>query len=545
MSIELRVGGKYRLGQKIGQGSFGDIFIGVNVQTNELVGIKLESTKSKHPQLFFEAKLYKVLAGGLGIPYVRWYGVEGDYNVMVMDLLGPSLEDLFNYCGRRFSLKTTLMLADQMLRRIEYVHSKNFIHRDLKPDNFLMGMGKRGAQVFLIDFGLAKKYRDPKTHAHIPYREGKSLTGTARYASVNSHNGIEQSCRDDLEAIGYLLIYFLKGSLPWQGIVNQAKLTKYELISSKKRETTIPELCEGLPEEVAKYIEYCRGLGFDERADMLYLRKLLRERFIREGFRYDAQFDWIARKASLDARRAHPEAADSGGEASQQHRDAARGFPRNQENTNGFARRQQQQPQQRQEPQQQQRESALVRRHSSLVRRDHNPAKPHQTDRDQHPDRVKSAQRESWRDIRPRQQQMGHTDMPRSRTVNLPTSPNGVNRTVSPRREPSNTRRTDIQDRRDLGRPNPSDRRDYGQRTNTTDRRDAGRADGTDRTSRGRLSLHAEMERERAELERGQLTKSASDRSDGRSQSPANVRTEVRHDNPFGRRQPGVLAKLQ
>jgi len=125
--MELRVGGKYRLGRKIGSGSFGDIYLGINVTNNEEVAVKLESTRSKHPQLFYEAKLYKIIAGGPGIPYIKWYGVEGEYNVMVMELLGPCLEDLFNYCGRRFGLKTVLMLADQMLRRIEYIHSKNFI----------------------------------------------------------------------------------------------------------------------------------------------------------------------------------------------------------------------------------------------------------------------------------------------------------------------------------------------------------------------------------------------------------------------------------
>jgi len=294
--MELRVGNKYRLGRKIGSGSFGDIYLGTNITNNEEVAIKLESVKSKHPQLFYEAKLYKILAGGVGIPYVRWYGVEGEYNVMVLDLLGPSLEDLFNFCGRKFSLKSVLMLADQMLRRVEYIHSKNFIHRDIKPDNFLMGLGKRGNQVFLIDFGLAKKYRDPKTHQHIVYREQKNLTGTARYASIHAHLGKEQSRRDDLESLGYLLMYFNRGSLPWQGLKAPTKKQKYEKISEKKIGTPVDLLTKGYPEEFAQYLNYCRGLHFEDKPDYTYLRKLFRDLFVREGYKYDAMFDWTILK---------------------------------------------------------------------------------------------------------------------------------------------------------------------------------------------------------------------------------------------------------
>ncbi|KAF3664480.1 Casein kinase I isoform epsilon [Capsicum annuum] len=168
--MEPRVGNKFRLGRKIGSGSFGEIYLGANVQTNEEVAIKLENVKTKHPQLLYEAKLYKILQGGTGVPNLKWFGVEGDYNVLVMDLLGPSLEDLFNFCSRKMSLKTVLMLADQMINRVEFVHAKSFLHRDIKPDNFLMGLGRRANQVYVIDFGLAKKYRDSSTHQHIPYR---------------------------------------------------------------------------------------------------------------------------------------------------------------------------------------------------------------------------------------------------------------------------------------------------------------------------------------------------------------------------------------
>uniref|UniRef100_A0A3Q2PQ62 non-specific serine/threonine protein kinase n=1 Tax=Fundulus heteroclitus TaxID=8078 RepID=A0A3Q2PQ62_FUNHE len=290
--MELRVGNKYRLGRKIGSGSFGDIYLGSNIATGEEVAIKLECVKTKHPQLHIESKFYKMMQGGVGIPSIKWCGAEGDYNVMVMELLGPSLEDLFNFCSRKFSLKTVLLLADQMISRIEYIHSKNFIHRDVKPDNFLMGLGKKGNLVYIIDFGLAKKYRDARTHQHIPYRENKNLTGTARYASINTHLGIEQSRRDDLESLGYVLMYFNLGSLPWQGLKAATKRQKYERISEKKMSTPIEVLCKGYPSEFSTYLNLCRSLRFDDKPDYSYLRQLFRNLFHRQGFSYDYVFDW-------------------------------------------------------------------------------------------------------------------------------------------------------------------------------------------------------------------------------------------------------------
>jgi len=275
--------------------------------TGEEVAIKLESVKTKHPQLLYESKIYRILHGGLGIPNVRWYGIEGDYNVMVLDLLGPSLEDLFNYCGRRFQLKTVLMLADQLLGRLEYVHTKSFIHRDVKPDNFLIGLGKRQSVIHIIDFGLAKKYRDPRSHQHIPYRENKNLTGTARYASINTHIGIEQSRRDDLESLGYVLMYFIRGSLPWQGLKANTKKQKYERIMDRKMSTSTEQLCKGYATEFRSYFEYCRSLRFEDRPDYAYLKRLFKELFYRKGFQYDNMFDWTVLNLQQERSRMPPD----------------------------------------------------------------------------------------------------------------------------------------------------------------------------------------------------------------------------------------------
>ena len=188
------------------------------------------------------------------------------------------------------------MVADQIVSRVEFIQSRNFIHRDVKPDNFLIGTGKNQNLVYAIDFGLAKKYRDSKTGLHIPYREGKSLTGTARYASVNTHRGIEQARRDDLESVGYIMVYFLRGSLPWQGLKAKNMKEKYEKIKEKKINTDLSDLCLGFPPEIAKFIKYTREIGFEERPDYNLLKQLIKTMAENESIEFDFDFDWKKRK---------------------------------------------------------------------------------------------------------------------------------------------------------------------------------------------------------------------------------------------------------
>ncbi|KAJ6492579.1 casein kinase I [Mycena vitilis] len=295
------IGGKFILGKKIGSGTFGDIYIGTNTISGEVIAIKVEPVKTKYPQLEYESKVYRCLAGGIGVPFTRWFGTEGGYNILVLDLLGPSLEDLFNFCHRKFSLKTVLLLADQLISRIELIHSRNFIHRDIKPDNFLMGIAKRGNQVNIIDFGLAKKFQNPKTHVHIPFRENKRLTGTARYTSINTHLGVEQARRDDLESLAYAFFYFLHGGLPWQGLEAATKTEKYDRIMEMKMTTSTELLCRGFPDEFGIFLNYTRALRFDDKPDYKYLRKLFRDAFEREGYQYDYVFDWSVQHRAQEA----------------------------------------------------------------------------------------------------------------------------------------------------------------------------------------------------------------------------------------------------
>jgi casein kinase 1 epsilon len=285
---------RYVLLERLGNGTFGELYACVDSKTRAHFAVKLERLDCKLPQLNYEYKLYKMLFNHVNVPRVHFFGQEGMFNVMVMDLMGKSLAELFDANGRKFSLKTVLMLSDQLLCRLQELHSKGILHRDLKPNNIVIGnTNETLGTAFLIDYGLAKIYKTSK--GHVKYKERRKLTGTARYAALNAHLGKEQGRRDDLESLGFVLIYMLVGRLPWQGNHNaKTKAEMYSRIKSMKSRMTISELCANVPKEFATYLHYVRSLSFTAQPDYDFLRGLFASLFKRKKFEYDGRYDWTS-----------------------------------------------------------------------------------------------------------------------------------------------------------------------------------------------------------------------------------------------------------
>ena len=279
---------KYRCIKKIGEGSFGMIY---KCEYNgKTFALKFEDRINGQNLLENEATIMSYLKGP-NIPQTISFGYSGNYNILVMQLLGKSLEDLFEEY-KQFSIKTVCQLAIQMLNVLEYIHNKHIIHRDIKPDNFVMGADNLSYNLYLLDFGLAKKYRSSTTLQQYPMVNKKRLTGTARYASINALRGYEQSRRDDLEAVGYVLMYFLRGSLPWQGLQAKNKEERYKKILQRKIDTNSYDLCLGFPNEFERYVEYTKNMEYTEEPKYEMLRSNFLRVLKREQMNMDYIYDW-------------------------------------------------------------------------------------------------------------------------------------------------------------------------------------------------------------------------------------------------------------
>eukprot|EP01084_Bolivina_argentea_P130834 230983_1 len=306
--MNLRICGKWKLGRKLRKDSVHDWYEGTNINTGQQVIIKLEPSNSKNPTLYSEYKFYRLLSSydQVGIPLAYYAGKEGDFNVLVHEAFQNSLKQLLDK-QIQFTFKTILLIADQLLNAIEYIHSKLIIHRNLKPTNFVIPLnnGKK-TQIYIIAFNYGKRYKDPRTHRHIPLVTDKTyFTGSPEFGSINTHMGLEQSRRDDLEQIGYSLLWLMKGSLPWSISKNNYQTNNLRKIEPKignlKSSMSTEKLCKEFPIEFKMYLDTVREIKFEDKPDYLYLKQLFRKVFV--GYKLDTvdpnKFDWNMNKNQL------------------------------------------------------------------------------------------------------------------------------------------------------------------------------------------------------------------------------------------------------
>lgn len=263
----------------------GEVYLAKDLKYGHDVVAKTEPSCVTPSELEHEHRVLCQLDGIIGIPKVHWFGYGTRCNTLILDRLGPSLEDVFNSCHRSFCLNTIASIADQLVSLLsntftcvmivvqicclQRVHTRHIIHRDLQPGNILVGVGDKAHIIYLIDFSLSKQYRDPRTHIHIKPNDTSSFIGTLAFASINSHLGLELGRRDDLESLVYLLIYLVRGSLPW------VHLETMSAVLDMKRNTD--ELCRELPGEFRRMLDYLHGLAFQARPDYDYLQSLVRK----------------------------------------------------------------------------------------------------------------------------------------------------------------------------------------------------------------------------------------------------------------------------
>ena len=287
--------GKYKINKRIGIGSHSIIFSGININNQELVALKVQKKYIFLNEDIEKETYYLLQLKGYGIPKIKSFGYFGKYNILIEELLGKSLEELFKQNKNKeksIILKDMIMAGIQLIDRIEYIHSKNILHLDIKPTNFLVGY-KDPSLIYIIDFGLSKKYRSSRTGKHISFSKRKYFTGNIKYSSVNNMKGIIPSRRDDLESLGYMLIYLYKNTLPWEHIEAINKTDLATKLFNIKALIPMNTLCKNLPNEMTEYMTYTKSLKFDEKPNYSYLRKLFEIMLKKISNANDLKFSWI------------------------------------------------------------------------------------------------------------------------------------------------------------------------------------------------------------------------------------------------------------
>ncbi|KAL5084825.1 hypothetical protein Trisim1_011385 [Trichoderma cf. simile WF8] len=314
------INNRWRLDGLIGQGGFGSVYIATDLQTNQIVAVKLQnlppgsqSSPSQMDNLESESFYYTLLRNNPGIAThhengrQEKIGRQAAHEFMVYELLGPSLQTLFYRCGKKFSLKTTLMLADQLLERLELFDSHKIVHRDIKPDNFVMGFGKEnGKMVYILDLGLVGEYTKDEEVVVAP---SYAFCGTYYWAPIAAHLNRSQSPKDDLESLAYMLIYFASGSLPWQGCAkeNENDDTLSERVTRFKLGLPIKQICQGLPSPFARHLMYARSARYNHKPKYAELRAMYRRLMKRLGYKYDGVYDWDLLEDGGDSMQHGPE----------------------------------------------------------------------------------------------------------------------------------------------------------------------------------------------------------------------------------------------
>ena len=295
---------KYKIMKKIGQGSFGSIYQAISIYSNRLYAIKIEDMKQDNYNLEEESLLLSFLNFSR-VPKIKCFGYSGSFIILVMELLGKSLDKIFrDLPSRKMTIRCVCNIAYQLILILEIIHNCDIIHRDIKPANIAIGREKKEKFIYLLDFGLSKKFRSSKTKKHFPFIKNKKLIGNARYSSINALEGGTQSRRDDLESLGYLLIYLLLGKLPWQGFISFSNDDKYYKIKEIKKSYTPEKLCEGLPPQFKEYISYTRNLHYEQDPDYNYLKRLFLTVLKNYNYEFDYYYDWkylkITKKENKD-----------------------------------------------------------------------------------------------------------------------------------------------------------------------------------------------------------------------------------------------------